>query len=409
MTTDSGHVGDHAFHSIWTHNKQDGSVAFDLSRYNLIREAVLNYCDDKAGLKDGLISDPRKCDFDPAMIPCGRRESDADCLCATEVQALRTIYFPVRDERGTILYPGADLGPESHWRDWVLPRDSVHAARSRRTFKGYLTDIEFVNAPPDYRWQDFDWDRDRDRLTHVSVFMDATNPRSVPLPRLQRQNDRRARLERRCHRRFGKHQVHEQVRSHERSRSGRCVRMPVPAALSGFSRESEAADAHGPRVRRFSHTLTTVQEPGIVSELPGSESFGLWSQQSILEERCHLIEDEQTRPASTAPVRRGGRHGRIHADPHGYAHARTRHHNGRSNGRRRDHRFLSDRGRRPRLDRADRDQPRAPFEAGRRVRGFSRAGRLTPDAMRHGRLFRPGTPVPITSDFETTGMAHEIP
>ncbi len=156
---------------------RDGSIALDASRYDLIRKAVLDHCDAQDGLEDGLISDPRKCDFDPGMIQCPGRESGAHCLSATETEALRAIYAPVRDKRGTILYPGVDLGSESQWKRWVLPRDSSHQVMSMLAFERYLTGVAFVNAPPpDYRWQDFDWERDRDRLASISTIMDATNP-----------------------------------------------------------------------------------------------------------------------------------------------------------------------------------------------------------------------------------------
>lgn len=88
-----------------------------------------------------------------------------------EVSALRSIYSPVRDERGVLLSPGADLGSEANWGVWVLPRDGSHKVRALRVFEGYLTDVAFLKAlPPDSDWRSFDWARDRDRLHPVAEF-----------------------------------------------------------------------------------------------------------------------------------------------------------------------------------------------------------------------------------------------
>ena len=155
----------------------DGGLALDASRHELIKKAVLEYCDPRDGLKDGLISDPRKCDFDPQRLRCRAGESGAHCLGEEEASALRSIYSPVRDERGVLLYPGADLGSEANWGEWVLPRDGSHEVRALRAFEGYLTGVAFLKAPPpDYDWRSFDWARDRDRLHPVAGIVDATNP-----------------------------------------------------------------------------------------------------------------------------------------------------------------------------------------------------------------------------------------
>jgi feruloyl esterase len=39
----------------------------------VIQNAVLAACDSQDGLKDGLLSDPRTCRFDPAVLLCKTR------------------------------------------------------------------------------------------------------------------------------------------------------------------------------------------------------------------------------------------------------------------------------------------------------------------------------------------------
>ena len=52
-----------------------------ISKLPIIHQAALNKCDGADGLKDGLISDPVKCDFDPGVIAC-KGADNANCLTA---------------------------------------------------------------------------------------------------------------------------------------------------------------------------------------------------------------------------------------------------------------------------------------------------------------------------------------
>src|SRR5215471_10408730 len=58
------------------------------TKYPLIHQAAINACDNKDGLKDGLIDDPRKCDFDPKVLLC-KAGDGAECLTAPQVKAAK--------------------------------------------------------------------------------------------------------------------------------------------------------------------------------------------------------------------------------------------------------------------------------------------------------------------------------
>src|SRR6185503_3104871 len=51
-------------------------------------------CDAIDGLKDGLIDDPRKCDFNPSRdVPvCGAGADRADCLTTAQAAAIAKVY-----------------------------------------------------------------------------------------------------------------------------------------------------------------------------------------------------------------------------------------------------------------------------------------------------------------------------
>ena len=87
----------------------------DLPREKLpvLGAAVLAACDDLDGLEDGLIDDPRACDFDPGDIACAAGAVGDDCLTVGEVAAARAIYAgPGRLDTGVSLFPGYTLSSE---------------------------------------------------------------------------------------------------------------------------------------------------------------------------------------------------------------------------------------------------------------------------------------------------------
>ena len=65
------------------------------------------------GLKDGLIADPKRCAFDPAVVQCLGVET-AGCLSPAQVETARAIYASAANPRTTReisgLMPGSELG-----------------------------------------------------------------------------------------------------------------------------------------------------------------------------------------------------------------------------------------------------------------------------------------------------------
>jgi feruloyl esterase len=82
------------------------------SHLQALHNAVVAACDANDGLKDGLISKPESCKFDPKTIQC--KNGDApDCLSAAQVDAVRAIYSPLKlHGRET---SGLAYGSELNW------------------------------------------------------------------------------------------------------------------------------------------------------------------------------------------------------------------------------------------------------------------------------------------------------
>ena len=81
----------------------------------MFANAVMAACDERDGVKDGIVNNPRACTFDPAVLAC--KEGDrADCLTGAQVESARSVWAAVKTKSGELVYPGRSPGFESGWR-----------------------------------------------------------------------------------------------------------------------------------------------------------------------------------------------------------------------------------------------------------------------------------------------------
>jgi hypothetical protein len=106
-----------------------------VAKMKLVSDAVYARCDARDGLKDGLIDDPRRCDFDPArdVAQCPAGQDGETCLTPAQTAALRKIYAGVQVDGKPALFgqavgaetPGTSFtgaGPtDSGWALWLIP------------------------------------------------------------------------------------------------------------------------------------------------------------------------------------------------------------------------------------------------------------------------------------------------
>jgi feruloyl esterase len=80
-----------------------------------LHKAALYACDALDGVADGLISDPLRCQFDPAIIQCTGADTPT-CLTTAQVAAARKLYSDIKDPKtGQLLFPGYEPGSELQW------------------------------------------------------------------------------------------------------------------------------------------------------------------------------------------------------------------------------------------------------------------------------------------------------
>jgi feruloyl esterase len=86
---------------------------FPAAKLALLANRVYDQCDAKDGLKDGLIDDPRRCDFKPVRdLPhCAGGTDGADCFTASQIAAVERIYGDVMSQ-GKRYFPGWPVGAE---------------------------------------------------------------------------------------------------------------------------------------------------------------------------------------------------------------------------------------------------------------------------------------------------------
>lgn len=162
----------------------EGNPKMYATKVSMLQSAVMEYCDEKDGLRDRQISDPRKCDFDPAMIQCEEGKARENCLTAQEVEVVRNIYSPVRNAKGEQLYAGTPLGSESAWPAWALPVNGavpIHGKQltyAQQCGGDFLRYLAFRDSPgPGWDWRsEFDWERDKHLLSDMGILWDAGNP-----------------------------------------------------------------------------------------------------------------------------------------------------------------------------------------------------------------------------------------
>jgi feruloyl esterase len=124
-------------------------------------------CDALDGVTDGIISDPRVCNFDINTLACPDDVKAATCLTQEQIATANKIYGgPKRSNNNAQLYPGWAFGSETQW--WSYMSGSVP---SRSDFWAL-----WVFGDPHWDWWTFDYNRDVDYAYKIiAPLVDQTN------------------------------------------------------------------------------------------------------------------------------------------------------------------------------------------------------------------------------------------
>jgi feruloyl esterase len=158
-------------------------AALTASQVTRLHDAVLAACDAQDGLKDGIVTDPRACSFDPATLQCPQEAATPDCLTAPEVAAVRAVYAGLKTTDGrTASYP-LSRGGEAGWARFVVltpVNDASAGIGDVGNGLGGLRTALFGN--PDYDLRAFDPERDLQKLrnSEFAGWYEAKDPNIAP-------------------------------------------------------------------------------------------------------------------------------------------------------------------------------------------------------------------------------------
>ncbi len=163
-----------------------GQSSLTEAKVSTLAKIIYQDCDRLDGSADGLISDPRRCDFSPSrdLPKCSSQEVLSDnCFSASEVKALEKYYAPVKiNER--VIYPAMPVGSEVlssdgpsarvGWFPWVINANgrTLFDALGSDFFRYMVT----IKDDPTYNWNDFTFKNTPDNLAEFSAIVDATDP-----------------------------------------------------------------------------------------------------------------------------------------------------------------------------------------------------------------------------------------
>jgi feruloyl esterase len=135
----------------WLALNKDPESSLPASKLPVINRAVVAACDALDGIKDGIISDPRQCKFDPQALLCKGAET-SECLTAKQVKGVRAIYAGAHNPRtGERIFSGWVRGSELGWGAYFVGPPEP----ARSDFWRY-----WVFGDPNWDPRSFDFDKD---------------------------------------------------------------------------------------------------------------------------------------------------------------------------------------------------------------------------------------------------------
>jgi tannase/feruloyl esterase len=146
---------------------KDPASGVPAAKLTMLNKAVIDACDSRDGVKDGLLNDPRACTFDVATLAC--KGSDADtCLTAPQLESVKRMYAAAKTKSGELIFPGKDPGSETGWN--VISGGPQPPGVSVGSFQVAYNDLN-------WDWKTFDLERDLKLVDEkVGAIVNAVNP-----------------------------------------------------------------------------------------------------------------------------------------------------------------------------------------------------------------------------------------
>jgi feruloyl esterase len=135
-------------------------TAITAPKMTLLNNAVVAACDALDGVTDGVIDDPRKCTYDPAVLQCTGADS-ATCLTSVQVAAAKQIYGGAKYANGTTIFPPYTRGSELGWTSLYTGATPGGSGWDFFRYSAFQT--------PTFNNSTFNFDSDTDRAMNTLV------------------------------------------------------------------------------------------------------------------------------------------------------------------------------------------------------------------------------------------------
>jgi len=174
--------GDGLLFVVWNplaNLNEDGDPILSPKKLPMIRQAVMDKCDGADGLEDGILQDPRQCDWNPSEIQCRRGRSGDTCLTPEEVGVVKKIYSGATDSNGEPWYFGMAAGSEYTWTPEFIQDGKVGDwLEGPQSFgEEFATTMPFFYDPPiGTPASTYDFDKDPPRMGLTESLYNALNP-----------------------------------------------------------------------------------------------------------------------------------------------------------------------------------------------------------------------------------------
>jgi len=174
---------------VWNAKALAGT-GLTVDKAKTIARAAYTRCDAEDGLADGLIADPRRCDFDVERdVPqCPAGQDGADCLTPAQAEAVSKIYAGITRPDGSHYFFGYPKGAEvvgaasdgsdrqvSGWERWFI---GVNGEPSQQTLymSSFMRYGAFGREETDFDPARFDFGRDPARMDEIRALLNANDP-----------------------------------------------------------------------------------------------------------------------------------------------------------------------------------------------------------------------------------------
>jgi feruloyl esterase len=136
--------------NLFVNRDSDGIIP--PAKYSMIHQGVLNSCDALDGVRDGVLENPTKCNFDYSSLLC-KSGDNPECLTKGQVESARAMTSPLKDPKtGKVLFePHLMQGAELGWatNGGLQPLGPALTAMKNIVFKDPSWDYHTMNVSTD--------------------------------------------------------------------------------------------------------------------------------------------------------------------------------------------------------------------------------------------------------------------